>query len=288
MVNVPKPKGNPTRKKSSSSSVNYNSGNRRTTDVDQSHANNAERRRREAQHTRDVSRTGTTQDRNMRQTDTGNVVRNRRSEQERRSQQHQQDSARSGRTVDRQMRQTDTGTRSRNERIKDQRRKEWSANYDINKNAQKINQYADNNTGRSSKKTYGNSESTKKAMQKKYGNSRNKASAYDRADYKGREIERKVKQRWKPSDVSSQRPGESGREWGNHKYIDKVRTKSGKIRYIYNIEGGGSSHEDAGKTMRKNHNSKASSQINYNKAQARKAARSAGNKVKAFFSKLFG
>lgn len=32
----------------------------------------------------------------------------------------------------------------------------------------------------------------------------------------------------------SQRPGENGlREWENHKYIDKVKTKTGNIRYIY-------------------------------------------------------
>ena len=44
----------------------------------------------------------------------------------------------------------------------------------------------------------------------------------------------------------SSRPGENGREWANHKYIDKRKTKSGKIRYIYdNIEAGGQRHRDA-------------------------------------------
>lgn len=33
--------------------------------------------------------------------------------------------------------------------------------------------------------------------------------------------------------VPSTRPGESGREWEDHKYIDKVTTKNGKVRYIY-------------------------------------------------------
>lgn len=61
----------------------------------------------------------------------------------------------------------------------------------------------------------------------------------------GRKIEKGVRKNWKPSDVSSQRPGESGREWGKHKYIDKVRTKSGKIRYIYNIDAGGQKQRDA-------------------------------------------
>lgn len=44
----------------------------------------------------------------------------------------------------------------------------------------------------------------------------------------------------------SSRPGETGREWANHKYIDKRKTKSGKTRYIYdNIEAGGQRHRDA-------------------------------------------
>lgn len=49
------------------------------------------------------------------------------------------------------------------------------------------------------------------------------------------------------SPTSSQRPGEGGREWGNHKYIDKVRTKSGKIRYIYDINTAGGSMTDVNK-----------------------------------------
>lgn len=36
--------------------------------------------------------------------------------------------------------------------------------------------------------------------------------------------------------VPSTRPGESGREWEDHKYIDKVQTKTGKTRYIYEID----------------------------------------------------
>lgn len=43
----------------------------------------------------------------------------------------------------------------------------------------------------------------------------------------------------------SERPGETGREWGNHKYIDKVKTKSGKIRYIYDIDTSGGRKRDA-------------------------------------------
>ena len=37
----------------------------------------------------------------------------------------------------------------------------------------------------------------------------------------------------------------SGREWGDHKYTDKVKTKTGKIRYIYDdtaSTGGNNSH----------------------------------------------
>lgn len=42
--------------------------------------------------------------------------------------------------------------------------------------------------------------------------------------------------------VPSTRPGESGREWEDHKYIDKVTTKNGKVRYIYDVDTSSGSH----------------------------------------------
>lgn len=54
------------------------------------------------------------------------------------------------------------------------------------------------------------------------------------------------------SSTPSRRPDESlpsdrsGKERANHKYIDKVRTKTGKIRYIYDdVEGGGQVNRSA-------------------------------------------
>lgn len=57
----------------------------------------------------------------------------------------------------------------------------------------------------------------------------------------GKEWEKNARDNVKTSNVPSTRPdysgmsvnGSSGKEWDNHKYIDKVKTKSGKIRYIY-------------------------------------------------------
>lgn len=154
------------------------------------------------------------------------------------------DRATSAAKIDRMSRQTDTGhtKRAKQNRIK---------SYKLSENKlTKRERYTDTGTSRSAKKTYGNAETTKRVMQSKYGNGRRKASAKDRVDYKGKEIERKVQRNWKPSDVPSSRPGETGREWDDHKYIDKVRTKSGKIRYIYAGSGGGTS--DANKTRATN------------------------------------
>ena len=172
------------------------------------------------------------------------------------------DRATSGAKIDRMSRQTDTGhtKRAKQNRIK---------SYKLTENKlTKRERYTDTGTSRSAKKTYGNAETTKRVMQSKYGNARRKASAKDRIDYKGKEIERKVRQNWKPSDVSSSRPGETGREWDDHKYIDKVRTKSGKIRYIYAGSGGGT--KDA------------------NTTRATNKASGNASKARAFVRNLFG
>lgn len=47
-------------------------------------------------------------------------------------------------------------------------------------------------------------------------------------------------------------PVTDGKERANHKYIEKVRTKNGKIRYIYDVEGGGQSHSNVYDTNKKN------------------------------------
>lgn len=172
------------------------------------------------------------------------------------------DRSTSGAKIDRMSRQTDTGhtKRAKQNRLK---------SYKLTENKlTKREQYTDTGTGRSAKKTYGNAESTKRAMKSKYGNSRRKATAKDHIYRKGEEMERKVRQKWKPSDVPSSRPGETGREWDNHKYIDKVKTKSGKIRYIYAGTGGGT--KDANTTRATN---KASSNT---------------SKARAFVRNLFG
>lgn len=53
----------------------------------------------------------------------------------------------------------------------------------------------------------------------------------------GERLEKSAKKIKMNKNVSSTRPDErAGKEWANHKYIDKVRTKSGKIRYIYDID----------------------------------------------------
>lgn len=51
----------------------------------------------------------------------------------------------------------------------------------------------------------------------------------------------------------STRPDDHGREWSNHKYIDKVQTKTGKVRYIYDdVEGGGSRHRNTNSVHEEN------------------------------------
>ena len=149
--------------------------------------------------------------------------------------------------ADKQRRQTDTGDSRRRAELK-QRRNNSNKSY-YSQSAPKREQYTDTGTNRTAKRNYGTKQSTQRAMEEKYGNGRSKPSLYSRADYTGRDLERKVNRKWKPSSVPSQRPGENlnlkkksnapvsekegEREWKNHKYIDKVRTKSGKIRYIY-------------------------------------------------------
>lgn len=218
-----------------------------------------------------------------RATDSEQTSENRR-ELERRAETRSRDTRTANAKRDRQYRQTDTGTSKKNEAVRKARRmKNMTPEY-ISTHSQSREKLTDAHTSHSARTHYGNSDATKRAMQEKYGNTRQKPSLYDRANYKGQEMERKVKRKWKPSDTPSQRPDENGREWENHKYIDKVKTKSGKIRYIYEIEGGGSKQQDAGKTMRQNHNSKSASQKNHNLAPARKVAKSA----RAFLKGLFG
>ena len=43
--------------------------------------------------------------------------------------------------------------------------------------------------------------------------------------------------------------GGSGREWENHKYIDKVQTKTGKTRYIYDIDTASGRHDGSAKRI---------------------------------------
>lgn len=67
-----------------------------------------------------------------------------------------------------------------------------------------------------------------------------------RIDRAGRRAEAAARKVGIGGSTPSSRPGETGREWANHKYIDKRKTKSGKTRYIYdNIEAGGQRHRDA-------------------------------------------
>lgn len=259
---------------------NPNSGAKRTqtSDVDQSHGNRHTLERREADRLEKQYKQSSKIDRERRQTDTGHSKRRAANKRERINNNLDYYSN----SASKRERYTDTGSSKRKEVARKNRINSNTADYV--KRASKVSQYTDAASGRSAKKTYGNAESTKRAMKEKHGNSRSKPSLYDRADYKGQEIERKVKRKWKPSDTPSQRPDETGREWGNHKYIDKVKTKSGKIRYIYEIEGGGSKQQDAGKTMRQNNNSKSASQKNYNLAPARKVAKSAKAFLKGLFS----
>ena len=266
---MPKPSYRP-KKKSASTYKDYDSGNQRESDTGTSKraAQNKTRAQTKAFVDSGQSRT--------RQTDTGHSKRAAQNKARRVNENWSDYQSRSPK-VDR---YTDTG---------DSRRKAQAKQNRINKQfnsstGAKRERMTDTGTGRSAKVNYGNRDATKRTLQKKYGNARQKPSLYDRANYKGQEMERKVKRKWKPSDTPSQRPDENGREWGNHKYIDKVKTKSGKIRYIYEVEGGGSKQQDAGKTMRQNQNSKSASQKNHNLAPARKVAKSA----RAFLKGLFG
>lgn len=266
---MPKPSYRP-KKKSASTYKDYDSGTRRESDTGTTKRATQNKTRAQTKAFVDSGQSRT------RQTDTGHTKRAAQNKARRVNENWSDYQSRTPK-VDR---YTDTG---------DSRRKAQSRTNRINKQfdastGAKRERMTDTGTGRSAKVNYGNRDATKRTLQKKYSNSRQKPSLYDRANYKGQEMERKVKSKWKPSDTPSQRPGETGREWDNHKYVDKVKTKSGKIRYIYEVEGGGSKQQDAGKTMRQNHNSKSASQKNHNLAPAKKAA----NSARAFLKKLFG
>ena len=62
--------------------------------------------------------------------------------------------------------------------------------------------------------------------------------------------------------VPSTRPGESGREWGDHKYIDKVETKTGKIRYIYDIDTSSGHHSSDSRRINNKDLNRARDELN--------------------------
>lgn len=71
-------------------------------------------------------------------------------------------------------------------------------------------------------------------------NERGLKNAADRADRYGQYMQGQMSK-----NVPSTRPGESGREWEDHKYIDKVQTKTGKTRYIYEVETASGRHSSS-------------------------------------------
>ena len=80
---------------------------------------------------------------------------------------------------------------------------------------------------------------------------------------------------------------DSGREWGEHKYTDKVKTKTGKIRYIYDdtsSSGGNTSHGAkpiSNNTLRRAQQEfeKGKTEINNAVVNAREAAIQTGHKI---------
>ncbi len=78
-----------------------------------------------------------------------------------------------------------------------------------------------------------------------------------------------------------------GREWDDHQYIDKVKTKSGRIRYIYeDTASTGGNHAKRAKPITKNDLRYAKSEFNKGKeaisnaaSQARDAVMETGHKI---------
>lgn len=111
----------------------------------------------------------------------------------------------------------------------------------------------------------------------------------------GRKMEKSVRKNWKPSNVSNKRPmdaevnPESNKEWKKHKYIDKVRTKSGKIRYIYRTPTKGERAENAKRvTDASTKNLEAAMRYERDRKSLGGRVRSAKNTAKAFVRNLFG
>lgn len=81
--------------------------------------------------------------------------------------------------------------------------------------------------------------------------------------------------------------GDSDREWGDHKYTDKVKTKTGRIRYIYDdtsSTGGNTSHGSkpiSNNTLRRAQQEfeKGKTEISNAVVNAREAALSTGHKI---------
>jgi len=55
--------------------------------------------------------------------------------------------------------------------------------------------------------------------------------------------------------------GDGSREWEDHKYIDKVQTKTGKIRYIYDIETSSGRHNSSTKPIGPNEMKRAKEEL---------------------------
>ena len=280
---MPKPTYKPKKKSNYSYSQTAQKRDRETDTGDRSRQERMEQRQTESR-AKQFSNTGMNRER---QTDTGDSAKKARARQNRIN----KNTSDYVKTAPQRERMTDTGDNARKSRARQNRINKNTSDYV--RTAPQRERMTDTATGRSSKRIYGNADATKRAMREKYGTREdNRLSAYDRADYKGKEIERKVQQRYKPSNVSSKRPDDvvidtsrkrkqnvqttkngltrddltragnelrkganaiggaiskAGREWGNHKYIDKVRTKSGKIRYIYDINTAGGSMTDVNK-----------------------------------------
>lgn len=55
--------------------------------------------------------------------------------------------------------------------------------------------------------------------------------------------------------------GDGSREWEDHKYIDKVQTKTGKIRYIYDVETSSGRHDSSTKPIGPNELKRAKEEL---------------------------
>lgn len=76
----------------------------------------------------------------------------------------------------------------------------------------------------------GRSEGVDRMTGQRLANQRALNDRLNRIDRYGQNMQSKMSK-----NVPSTKPGDSGREWEDHKYIDKVETKTGKIRYIYDV-----------------------------------------------------